>query len=78
MNHTKFRNKFIRNRAREQKLAFKKETNFVLSLVRKAKRHYYNSFHQKEVADNELFWHTIEPFFFSDKGIRSQNINMKI
>ena len=67
VDRTRPRNKFSRNRALENKLAYNKQRIFCLSLLRKAKRIYYNNLDQIAVADSELFCKAIKPFQL-DKG----------
>ena len=67
MTGTRLRNKFLRNRTPENRIAYNQQRNFCVSLIRETKREYFNSLNEKLVTDNKLFWNTIEPFF-SDKG----------
>ena len=67
MNRTRLRNKFLRSRSTEDRSAYNQQRNFCLSLVRKAKKDYYNNLDHKKVTDNKPFWRTVKPLF-SDKN----------
>ena len=67
MTRSRLRNKFLRNRTPENRIAYNQQQNFCVSLIRETKREYFNSLNGKLVTDNKLFWNTIKPFF-SDKG----------
>ena len=75
MDRAIFRNKFFKNITLENKLAYNKQRNFFLSLVRNAKMDYCNNRNPKTVIDNKFFWNMIKPFF-SGKGVRSQKITL--
>ena len=75
MDRAIFRNKFFKNITLENKLAYNKQRNFSLSLVRNAKMDYCNNRNPKTVIDNKFFWNMIKPFF-SGKGVRSQKITL--
>ena len=67
MNRTRLRNKFLRTRSAEDRFAYNQQRNFCLSLIRKAKKDYYNNLDHKKVTDNKSFWKTVKPLF-SDKS----------
>ena len=67
MTRSRLRNKFLRNRTPENRIAHNQQQNFCVSIIRETKREYFNSLNEKLVTDNKLFWNTIKPFF-SDKG----------
>ena len=63
MNRTRLKNKFLGNRSSEDRSAYSQQRNFCLSLVRKAKKDYYNNIDYKKVTDNKSFWRTVKPLF---------------
>ena len=71
MDRSRLRNKFLKNNTDVNKVAYNKQRNYVVSLLRKSKRKYYNSFDTKKIVDNKTFWKTIKPLF-SDK-VKSNN-----
>ena len=66
MNRARLRNTFLRTRSAEDRFAYNQQRNFCLSLIRKAKKDYYNNLDHKKVTDNKSFWKTVKPLF-SDK-----------
>ena len=67
MKSTRLRNKFLRTRSAEDRFAYNQQRNFCLSLIRKAKKDYFNNLDHKKVTDNKSFWKTVKPLF-SDKS----------
>ena len=72
MDCTRLRNKFLKNRFVENKLACNRQRNYCVSLTRKSKRDYYNNLDNRNVTDNKLFWKTVKPIL-SDKGPMREN-----
>ena len=75
MDRTRLRNKFLKNRTAENKLAYNRQRDYCVSLTRKSKRDYCNNLDNRDVTDNKLFWKTIKPFF-SDKGPMREKITL--
>ena len=75
MDRTRLRNKFLKHRSAENKLAYNRQRNYYLSLTRKSKRDYYNNLDNRNVTDNKLFWKTVKPFL-CDKGPMRQKITL--
>ena len=73
MDRSRLRNKYLINRTEENKRAYNKQRNYVVSLVRKSKREYYNNLDIKKIIDNKKFWKTVKPLF-SDKISRNNKI----
>ena len=78
MDHTRLRNRFLRDKSTESKHAYNHQRNYCLSLIRKG-RDYCSNLDHKNITNNKLFWKTIKlrvnngPFmknliFFSEKG----------
>ena len=59
---THLRNKFLKNPVVANKLAYKKQRNFCVLLLRKVKRKYFANLSEKNVTDNRKFWQTVKPF----------------
>ena len=73
MKRTKLRNKFLKERTHESKKRYTSQRNYCVSLVKKTKKNYYNSLHEKGVSDNKTFWKTVKPFL-SDKIVSKEQI----
>ena len=57
-------------------MAYAKQRNFCVSLLRKTKKDYYANLNEKDIADNKKFWQTIKPLF-SDK-VKSKEKNTSV
>ena len=75
MDHTRLRNKFLKSRSTESKLAYNKQRNYCVSLIRQTKRDYYNNLDHENISDNKSFWKYIKPFL-TDKNPRSNKITL--
>ena len=75
MKRSRLRNKYLKNRTEENKLAFNQQRNICVTLFRKEKYDYYNNLNVKKITDNKTFWKTIKPFL-SDKGPSTQIITL--
>ena len=72
---TRLRNKFLKNRAKSNRVSYNKQQNFCVSLLRKTKKDYYGNLNEKDVIDNKMFWKTVKPLF-SDKVKSSEKITL--
>ena len=61
MDRSRLRNKFFRNKSVENKKAYNKQRNYIVSLLQKSKREYCNSLDLKKIIDNEKFWKSVKP-----------------
>ena len=68
MTRSRLRNKFLKPKSQECKQAYNKERNLCVTMVRKAKRNYFNNPSVRNVATNKQFWKTVKPFFSSKVG----------
>ena len=66
MHRSKLKNKYNKNPTEENKVSYKRQRNFCVSLLKKEKKKYYNNLDIKIFQDNKKFWKTIKPLF-SDK-----------
>ena len=56
MKRTKLRNKFLKERTDESKKRYTLQRNYCVSLLKKAKKNYYDNLNEKDVSDNKTFW----------------------
>ena len=75
MNRSRLKNKFIKDPNIINKNNFRKQRNYVVNLLRKEKKRYYNNLNLNKITDNRKFWQTIKPFF-SDKGTFRKTISL--
>ena len=73
MKRSMLRNKFLREKSEENRVAYCKQRNYCVSLLRKTKKSYYGNLDEKKVCDNRQFWKTIKPLF-SEKVSKSEKI----
>ena len=66
MKHSKLRNVYVNHRREENRLAYKKQHNFGVTLLRKDKADYFNNLDLNLVQDNKMFWKTISPYFVNN------------
>ena len=62
MERTRLRNTFLKNLTVANKLAYTKQRNFCVLLLRKLKRGYFANLKEKNITDNKKFWRTVKPF----------------
>ena len=75
MNRSRMRNRYLRNRTEENRIAYKKERNSSVKLFRKEKKQYFNNLKTNEIIDNKKFWKTVGPLF-SDRTQTSDTITL--
>ena len=75
MNRSRLHNKFLRERTNESKIAYSKQRNICVSLLRKTKRDYFANLDTKIMKDNRKFWKTVNPLF-SEKSHRKESISL--
>ena len=63
MLRTKLRNKFLKKKTLESRAKYNKQRNICVSLIKKAKRNYYENLDLKDINDNKKFWATVKPLF---------------
>ena len=63
MLRTKLRNQFLKKRTLDARTKYNKQRNIFVSLVKKAKRNYYENLDLKDINDNKKFWATVKPLF---------------
>ena len=71
MHRTKLRNIFLRNKTESSRINYNKQRNKCVSILKKAKREYFNNLNMAKITDNKKFWGTVKPLF-SGK-IKSKN-----
>ena len=74
MHRSRLRNKFLKKRTKESKIAYSKQRNICVSLLRKTKRDYSTNLDTKVMKDNWKFWKTVNPLF-SEKSYSKESIS---
>ena len=62
-------------RSETNRLAYAKQRNFFVSVLRKTKKDYYANVNEKGIADNKKFWETVKQLF-SDKVKLKEKITL--
>ena len=73
---SKFRNRFLKEKAEESKSFYNKQRSISESLLGKTKRNYYAQLDNKTVNDNRKFWKAVSPLF-SEKTFHKESIILK-
>ena len=76
--HTKrrrLRKIFVKSKTDTNRIAYIKQRNYCVSLLRKTKNDHYGNLIEKDVADNKKFWRTVKPLL-SDKVKSSEKITL--
>ena len=73
MLRTKLRHQFLKKKTLEAINKYNKQKNTCVSVVKKAKRKYYENLDLKDINDNKKFWATVKPLF-SNKIKLAENI----
>ena len=75
MHRPRLHNKFLRERTKESKVAYNKQRNICVSLLRKSKRVCFANLDTKIMKDNRKFWKTENPLF-SEKSYSKESISL--
>ena len=75
MKRLRLRNNFLQKKTEETCKLYVKQRNKCVSLLKKAKKEYYQNLDEKKVIDNKKFWKTVE-LFLSDKSVSREKINL--
>ena len=73
MKRSKLRSDYLKHRSDENRLAYKKQRNFCVTLLRKKNADYFNNLDPNLVRDNKMFWKTISPYFVNNPRKTSKN-----
>ena len=75
MTTSRLRNKYLKNRNKENRAIYVKQRHCCVFLLRKSKKKYYENLDERNLMDNKLFWKTIKPSF-SDKIVTRDRIHL--
>ena len=63
MKRSRLWNKFLRDRTETSRKEYKKQINFCVSLLKKAKKDHFANLDVNSVLDNRKFWQNVKPLF---------------
>ena len=76
MVRSRLRNKSLKLKTEDARIAYKKQRNVCVSLLRKTKKNFYELLNPGLISDNKKFWKQVKPFF-SDKPQNRGNIMLQ-
>ena len=56
MTRMRLKNRFLKGPTQMNRLAYKKQRNYCVSLMHQNKKQYYGSLNINHIADNKIFW----------------------
>ena len=63
MTRTRLGNRFLKEPTQMNRLAYKKQKNYCVSLMRQSKKQYYGSLNINQITHNKNFWWVVKPNF---------------
>ena len=63
MTRTRLRNRFVKQPTQMNRLVYKKQRNYCVSLMHQGKKQYYGSLNVNHITDNKNFWRVVKPNF---------------
>ena len=78
MHRSRLPTTFLRKITRESKVAYNKQRNICLSLLRKTKRDYFANLDTKIMKDNRKFWKNVDPLFSEKSCSENEDLAKKL
>ena len=75
MTRSRLKNNFLKDRSERNRIAYNRQRNYCVNLIRKEKKKYFDNLDVNKVVDNKNFWKTIKTHF-SDKVGNSDKISL--
>ena len=72
---SRFRNKYLKEKSADSKIAFNKRRNYFVNTQRRARRNYFAKINISSLTDNKKCWKTVKPSFL-DKISPRETINL--
>ena len=76
MERSMLRNLYLKKKTDTSRIAYIKQRNYCVSLLRKTKKDHYTNLNEKDVPDNKQIWRTVKPLL-SDKTKPSDKITLE-
>ena len=77
MTRSRLRNKYLKEKSTDSKIAYDKQRNYCVNLLRRTKKKYFANINISSITDNKKFWKTVKPLF-SDKISHKETINLAV
>ena len=68
----RLRNNFIDSKTDADRIAYNKQRNYCVSLIRKEKKAYYSNLNIRDVTDNKTFWRKVKPLFSEKVNLQTK------
>ena len=77
MTRSRVRNKYLNEKSADSKIAYDKQRNYCINILRRSKKNYFADINISSITDNleKTFWKTVKPLF-SDKIFHQETINL--
>ena len=75
MQRSRLKNNYQKNKSEANLMAYKKQRNLCVNLLRKVKKSYFEKLKPSAICDNKKFWKTVKPLF-SEKVMLTENITL--
>ena len=72
MRRSKLRSNYLKNKTDANRMLYKKQRNYCVSLLRKSKTNCYANLDEKKLSDNKLFWKVIKPSLPNKSCVKEQ------
>ena len=75
MTRSRLPNKFLKMKSQECEQGYNKQRNLCVTMIRKAKKNYFNNLNVRNITDIKQFWKTVKPFF-SSKFVNNEGLTL--
>ena len=77
MTRSRLRNRYLNEKSADSKIAYDKQRNYCVNLLRRTKKKYFANINISSTTDNKKFWKTVKPLF-SDKIFHKETITLAV
>ena len=77
MTRSRLRNKYLKEKSADSKIAYDKQRNYCVNLLRRTKKKYFANINISSITDNKKFWKNVKPLF-PDKISHKETINLAV
>ena len=63
MKRSRLRNRFSKTKSDIYSIAYNKQHNLCVSLIRQEKKNFFNNISTRNITENKTFWKTVKPLF---------------
>ena len=74
---SRLHNKYLKEKSADSKIAYDKQRNYCVNLLRRTKKKYFANINISSITDNKKFWETVKPLL-SDKISHKETTNFAV